>query len=368
MLVAKIFSVVGRKLSWVVWILFFSTTSVCAQKGIYGPEFTFYVGGDGKAKPDIEAQMVVNQLKVRCSSCRFIESSDEGSTFVYVSPSGYKLPFTISSDPAVIEMQTSPRSSEAWSQIADDFQREVFGYIGSMGFKPDTWNGAGHLNLGLKSFRSFQHLKNFLSFYFSHPELALSLGEPSYDFAFAKHLLDMDEISIQAVAKLLQADPPAKFRSESQKLNWLLKSLDKIYEQRIDYEKWDILETETHSQALKKKFTSIRARDLDFPDQARLEIRAVRPQSSMAAWVDLTKLFDLILEHTSKGEIKFVVPHEDLRRPKEFLTRFHQLVGDIGAKPEDYFSLIRKSHRKIWRSLGATHGTKACRVVQRVGS
>lgn len=326
---------------------------------LFGPEFTFYVGeGFGEYPRAIVSQMA-QLIHEDCSACEMEPDLNTNRFLFRVVHNGQKFEFIISADPQVIEVQVQPMSFEEWQKIAPFFQREIFDRLKKK-FKPHSWQGAGHMNIGVSSFESASHLKNFIQFMFNHPEIGFVFGEADYDYLFARHILQTDDEVRKTIFERM-----GQFRIDEKKDDWsqkiaFLEMINEDYFLRSEFDDLDALPLNYRSPIFAKKFNALAFEQLGLKALARIEIRTVRPQQSIEDWILLQEFFKALIQFTVNHDEDLILDQKYQKNVGVNLEKMIKLLQKLNLDPNRFSKLIKKSHLKTWNSLQKTGMTFQC--------
>ncbi|MFN8791235.1 MAG: hypothetical protein ACK5Y2_07250 [Bdellovibrionales bacterium] len=210
--------------------------------------------------------------------------------------------------------------------------------MASLGYRPHPVFGAGHLNADLGTL--FKHdvklLKNFMSDFFYHPGVAMVLGSPRHDHAYAKGPWSLDEEHQRELAKLLKARHP-DFRYFSRDYHDFLKRVNLENIDRTDFGA--------------EKYVALRAREVHDPEKARLEFRTIRPQKSIEDFIRIAELFEKRVEYLVKNPqiaSKTFRPQKELQDVRIGLEQFRVYVQESGLNPQDYSRFVAPEWTELW--------------------
>jgi hypothetical protein len=238
----------------------------------------------------------------------------------------------VTADEGVLELQSSPVSLSKWRQIKDEVQSSIFQTMSAEGFHPHEREGAGHVNVGLKFFENNPLLlRNFIVDFYNHNGMSVALNSLVDNSMTAKTLDQYNGYEKkQFIKKLQKLDSVDNFT-----VNDVLKNL---------------------GEPLYAKFIALGLRDIGFHTHmpidlyptSRLEIRTLRPQSSMDDYIRVLEIFEARIQYLShlKTKIKLgdVKPIHD---GYEALGQFADYLEESGLDFRKYKSLLPE----VWRSL-----------------
>ena len=234
--------------------------------------------------------------------------------------------FQVSTDPAVVEVQTKAATYEQLLAMKERIQKDIFDVAKQAGMTPHENTGGGHIHIGMTSALDDSALlfRNFDADFENHSEL--SSGILSHDHSnsppvaaltteqktkFAKVLADFDHgrlRTVRAFAKRLQADVYAQTPSG-----------------------WDPPE----------KYHALNVTRIagdDFPEAEKtFEVRSIRPQQSANDFLLETHLFEMRLLRL-KQELRPIHYYENPAPLTEAMkaARFYEYVHDAGLNWDDY--------------------------------
>lgn len=327
-------------------VTFFSVpvaNAVIAIEGLYGPEFTFTHNGNVS---DVHRRGFIEHLRRHLvdnqpPGAQFIEDYDIAADNdpVFRSPNGWW--FKVTQDPGVAEILMSPLTLKDFKRFKGDIQDAIFASAANSELYVWDFLGGGHINFDTRIFGGDILLaRNFLVDFWNHSELAMGIF--GYD--------------------TINALPLALYRAEDQdKIRWVL---DRAAQGRFSSVE-DFFEEVNHVLN-KGKFVGHNAtrgkhHDLNLATRGRVEIRCVRPQTSMDVWINQIELIEArINNHLRKVDkpigLKYHVPpkfplnmdDEDPKNnlnvppvsPQRALKTFSRYVKESGLEWKDHRAYI----------------------------
>jgi hypothetical protein len=260
-----------------------STTAVADEAEMwdpgpaFGPEFTFY-------RPGAEAPDLISHVQKH-----LVESQPAGAEFqrsenTFSSPNGWN--FTVKQDGLdILEVTVTPMVVADYERFSSDLQDAIFVSAQKLNMWPALFRGGGHINMDLEYFRERPILlRNFLVDQVNHSEI--SLGIMNYDTNNAVPiatpvLLEQFKNAIQVFDYDITQTPIGTYALDS-----LLKALyTNFYYASSDFPIWG------HQWIGKHSSISFSRAIFARKPQTRIELRSVRPQTSINAWIRQIKLF-----------------------------------------------------------------------------
>jgi hypothetical protein len=303
---------------------------------LYGPEWTFtepellnlHLAPENELQQKWEArhqavEKAVRKLNEVCQSTglckgRPFDGRKDPTAFFDFAPGVW---FGLSSDPAVIEVTAGKLSFADWKKYLDLFQKVVFDGLKSAGYTPHEREGAGHLNIGLNYFEDKPLLRrNFPVDILNHEGVALVLNS--------------------LTANENDATPFRRWPVE--KRNLFFNSLAAMDKER-DYSE---ARFERAFKAIRAKYVPIGLRGKD--DEARFEIRTLRPQPSMKEFLQTIEIYEARIHYLETLQHPIAL----LKRPQvsdgwAALGEFADFLKESKLDWKDYKALLPE----IWRDL-----------------
>jgi hypothetical protein len=244
----------------------------------FGPEFTFYrAGADWQdLASHVEKHLVDGQPRGEVFQRM-------GNTFN--SPHGWN--FTVEQDGShIVEVTMGPMVVADYERFSSDIQDAIFVSAQKVDMWPALFRGGGHINMDFDYFRERPILlRNFLVDQVNHSEL--SMGIMNYDTNNAAPianagLLEQFKNAIQTFDSEITQTPVKGCLSA---LDSLVLTLYTSFHRTVsDFPSW--------GHSIVCKFSSVSFASTHLEDsEARIEIRAVRPQTSIDTWIRQIKLF-----------------------------------------------------------------------------
>lgn len=321
-----------------------STIAPALDEGpVFGPEFTF---------PDSSEEAFRDLLEH--ARDHLIDNQPDGEKFTLsddklTSPNGWS--FTVAKDPQVIEVRMKPMTAAQFAKFASDIQDAIFVSAANLGFFPAHYLGGGHINVDIGYFQSKPPvlLRNFIVDWLNHSELSMGIFNYDTNNATSYGLLpDFRRQVSDILAKFDAGDLGDIYTPSREVVFRLLNPLGAVKSAPDELRGlWNNrLERSTKSSELSFVDTGF----IDMP--GRIEIRAVRPQASVAVWVrQITLIRDRIryLERNFTGPIPYApwaAFDSDLDFPKfkldppisaqEAMRRFYVFVEEAGHRWADH--------------------------------
>lgn len=334
-----------------LFIFLCRNSSVWAWPPLFGPEFTFtnesiYRADYGFNRTEFESienrraqSAFVKVLTKRCKaskSCLVKKIYDRNGSPSFRVTYHDGVWFNISLDPAVVEVQASPMTTAEWSKNRERFEKDVFEVAKSLGLKPHSDIGGGHIHMGLES--SFggdsKLFRNFIVDFANHPELAR--GVLADDPANSRALADADDEVKVEFQKAIQRFDQGEIQGVRDLADEIENNVYHFYKYR------NSLPAHAKYQAL--SFARVTDNSLKFigklePHQRTVEFRAFRAQSSFDDFFKEIKLIEGRLRYIKALDhpIEFRDPRHQFTREK--MESFRRYVEESGLKWEDYRTL-----------------------------
>ncbi len=229
-------------------------------------------------------------------------------------PDGFWVEFVI--DTCVIEVKTMPQTLAEFSSRADQLQRDVFEVVASVGAKPGKGLGLGngHVNIDVETGfgGDLLLLRNFLVDYTNHAELAHGI-----------HLSGLDRYNAPPLAE--DREHYEYFRDR------FVAAFDRGELTRI---------SSIPSGYPGGKFSAL---NLHFsePHKERIEIRAIRHQSSIYEFIALARLFQERIAMLKKlGTPVPLLTRGEILSSLGRLRRYREYVEESGLPWNEYRALM----------------------------
>lgn len=327
-----------------------ANSAVAESDLIYGPEWTFQI------VDQISIYGIAMHFTNYCAAsglCRF-EEEKFNYNFTYgkiIFNDGFEV--TLTKDSGVVELKSTPLSLKKWIQSEKLLQKVIFDNMAQLNLIPDEVNGAGHLNIGLTYFKDKPILlRNFIVDFFNHPGLGVVLNT-----------LVNNERDAKALDQFTQAEQ-TKFIQQ-------LEKLDAIKNPTID----DIIGTLGWFMRTKMIGMGMRgvhqgplgpmgdnAYQVEVGPMARLEIRTLRPQASLADFRKVIQIFESRIHYlkNQKNLIRLnkIAPITD---GYVALGQYADYLEESNLKLEKFKSLMPK----VWQEIPTEHYTRSlkCQIL-----
>lgn len=208
-------------------------------------------------------------------SARFKYAMNTEGREVLTSPNGWWLSWHRDSD--CVEVQTKPMTIEQFKHYKDDLQDAIFVTAANAGYFPALWQGGGHINIDITNFQNDPLLfRNFIVDLLNHNELFMGVLEFNIHRAGRPHEFESNIQRAVDMIDLAMRNKTVTFEKVREEFAKVLTgnsfSLQKIKEER------------------------------------RIEIRAVRPQTSMDTWIRQIELFEGRIQYLST--IREPIPYQ----------------------------------------------------------
>jgi hypothetical protein len=267
------------------------------------------------------------------------------------SPEGWDFELTV--DGQAVEVKMHPMTVADYKKFESNIQDAIFVSAANVGAHPALYLGGGHINIGLQELlHDPLHVRNFIVDFINHAEL--SMGIMNYDTNNAlPHALGLPQQWQQLKDVISEFDKTPN--PETFDVYLLAHNINSIYSGSGG------LDDEFHHQwglLCRGKYTAISFFRLysNIPEIARIEIRSVRPQTSIDTFNHQISLFrgrlkylknirqpiPLKLEVNLKnpifptGEHRLTPPID----PQEALRAFYRYVTESGELWKDHRSYI----------------------------
>ena len=329
------------KLLHVLFIFIFGLSIRVGAQATFGAEFTFtnaavhgaQTQGNIVNNPESERHrdLLAEATLASCNGCRKIVTRNGYGVISYKIqyPDGFY--FVISTDPAVVEVQTKPMTSAEAEKNRSRLERDLFAAAKSVGLAPsERGTGGGHIHIGYLSATKgdLDLMRNILVDFANHPEMA-------------NGILNNDHWNSPPV----QALPPEKQEALAQ----IIKDYDaglihRIAEfaGRIQNEVYDWHRAGWGPTEKYQAFNITRLADPSWsPEERTFEIRSLRPQMSAAQFIALINLFEGRIEYlkTLKEPVALKIPKAQTNR--EMYTSFSKYVADAGIDFKGFRNIMR---------------------------
>jgi hypothetical protein len=314
---------------------------------LFGPEFTFYK--DGLQMYDLVGHMEDHLVAGQPDGQKFKVSQRN-----FTSPNGWG--FSVNPDGlGVVEVTMLPMTVAAYERFARDIQDAIFTSAHNRGAWPSLFRGGGHINMDLNYFQFKPTLlRNFIVDQINHSEL--SLGIMNYDTANAVPIATSPEM-LKAVEQAINDfdENMAKANPDQYDLfiNQLLEKLD-THIRGVPLNRGDVWQrAEQINKASSISFT--RAQPIYMRAMRRIEIRAVRPQTSIYVWIKQIKLIRDRLHFLERAfaqnpiplKVRVPILWNDNRNllippvnPQDALREFYIFVRESGHRWADHREYI----------------------------
>jgi hypothetical protein len=318
--------------------LVFGFQNAQGEELIYGPEWTFT---SEKMIDKFTALQAYQEIEVGLAQYYKQLCSTGKCTYdptFRILEVGKQIRINFNRDPGVIEIQTTPKTSAEWKQLAPFIQEHVFDVLISLGAKPHEREGAGHLNIGAKYFEKKPLLfRNFVVDFYNHPGLGTVLNSLMANIDDAAYLHEMNE-SFLYTKEELEADLKK------------LKKLDaKNSQTRLST--YVAGESAPFSAFEQNKYVALRLHISNkvHPSHQRLEIRTLRPQQSMRDFLSAIEVYEARIHHLEKNFSAPIKPLPPVPVVDGWtaLGEFADYLSDSGLDWKKYRNLMPE----MWRNL-----------------
>lgn len=259
----------------IVLILLLEVAAFADRGPRFGPEFTFGPENMDAFYNRLDQHLLHDQP--RGAKFKKISIAD------YESPNGWTI--DIMPDHGVAEVRMAPMFVDEYERYAADIQDAIFVSAANEGMFPLLYQGGGHINLDVGYFEKQPPvlLRNFLVDWWNHSELAL--GVFSYDTHNGISLSQATGVR-RGVARVIRQFDDGEFgsiqRTNSRTVLRFLQALNEEFHGGEDpfVQLWT-----------KNGHRWVKDYEISFEDSTglegrrRIEIRSVRPQSSMDVWL-----------------------------------------------------------------------------------
>jgi hypothetical protein len=339
-------------------------------KATFGAEFNFSNSvvrqGSGSivnspASTAARDKMLEN-VKVSCPECKIQNKVNSYGVLIYkvTYPDGWY--FFISTDPAVVEIQTKPSTVDELENLQERMEKDIFGTAREAGLLPATkvmgpqWAGS-HIHIGVKSalgegVEATKKLRNFMTDFSNHSELAEGI--------FTNDRLNAPPL------RMLPAPEKENFKKIIDDVDSGKISNIKVFAERVRNEVYDVTLASASPTTKYQAFNVNRIGAREFTaDQQTFEIRAMRGQESAKDFVDQTKLLEARLEYVNSAAspvpLKLKLGAASLEEKAE---RFYQYVTETGLDFAPYEKLLSADQKRFLGNIKfRANRAAACRAL-----
>lgn len=334
----------------------FAASSDTQSALIFGPEWTFtndkLIAADTSEDSNRPYVLKLRE-KVQLHFAKYCQTSgkckyltDGGSEeFQILTPFGTYL--TLGTDPGVFEVQSEPRSLEQWRAESAYYQEVIFDNFKKIGLKPHLREGAGHLNIGIQYFeKNPKLLRNFIVDFYNHPGVGVvlnSLTANQFDSAYLDQWFERNHTGATSLSVYQSFE------------NFYQMALDKlgVLDAKKNYALSDVREavllyTIPKWVALGLRGTGSRFEATVINGRSRIEIRALRPQASMADFVRVIEIFEARVKFLSRVDRPLALLRpEPIEDGWKALGQFADYLAEAGLNWQNYKTLMPQEWREL---------------------
>jgi hypothetical protein len=330
----------GLRYFFITIVFAFGQLSVSLEPVRFGPEFTFM--WDKTFWPgDLILEMQEHLVHEQPDGIKFTADMGYQDRNRWISPDGWWT--AVYRDSGGFEVNVSPMTVADYKRFAGDLKDAIFVSAANIGYFPRLWQGGGHINIDLAVFENRPLLfRNFLVDLLNHNELFMGIF--NYDYFNARP----PQVAFEALSeakKGLGLEPSADFETY---LHRVLPMIDEYIFKQPSSNQYLGMEYATHLGPPIGSSFGIKGHD-----QSRLEIRAVRPQTSIDMFIRQIELLEGRLKYlesfTEPIAYKQVVPlNPDIQESIEVdkltppiaaqdaLRAFYQYVNESGQRWQNH--------------------------------
>jgi hypothetical protein len=286
----------------------------------------------------------------------YFKNIDDELRFVLRSPSGWYAALGV--DPGVLEWTTNPMTLQQFQNFKNEIQEVIFTIPGEIGLGPALFAGGGHINVGLGPFSSDRLLlRNFVVDLLNHSELFLGVFNHDTNNAISPWLLKVSDLN--RIIDFLKSPPEVLQSMELEDFMWKMENSFNVYtnDPYLDYFR-PLTAHYFHVRNTGVAFCFRQDKHI-YQDQRlgswRMEIRAVRPQTSMDVFLNQIELIQkrvdflsrqsdylqlqnrLQIDFRGRVEDRVYNPPVD---PQAALQSFYEFVTESGLRWEDHQSYL----------------------------
>jgi hypothetical protein len=275
---------------------------------LFGPEFTFF--GPSTFDPSGKyLNLGISPLNKFgwAAERHLVKGQPEGAQFTMIRGVSYfefaspnKWRFTASTDSGVIEVKMLPMTVSGYEHFQSDIQDAIFVTAANQELFPGLFLGGGHINMDAKYLlRRPLLMRNFLAdLLVNHVELFMGIFGYDTNNSLPQIMASEDMYSVikgafdqfDSVPSPTAAHIEVLYKTISDRLHGAIRDPYEIYwEDPID----------RGSNPRNRKFVAVNLLHLFDEDAARLELRAVRAQTSMDVWIRQIRLLRNRLRYLS---------------------------------------------------------------------
>lgn len=312
-----------------------STLSWALDPVIFGPEFTF-MPNPGVDKEMIFGQMENHLINDQPEGCKFTTDLGYEDRRTFYSPNGWWC--AVYRDSGGVEANMKPMPVSEYKRFQRDINDAIFVSAANVGMFPALWQGGGHINIDVGIFKKNPLLfRNFIVDLLNHNELFM--GVFNYDYNNAAPM----QLSTGGTMRLygsFEGEPREDVLFEGF-MQAALPQIDKLWKAGT----LDFAIVHKIFYHLMNFGYAIRF----WQDEPRLEIRAVRPQTSLDVFIRQIELFERRLQFleklTTPLPYRQLVPvlhmtadphHVPPVQPELALRAFYQYVKESGLEWTDH--------------------------------
>lgn len=274
-----------------LWSLLLFAAAAFSLPVTFGAEFTFYhpKRSWGVVRSRMMQHLLKDQPKGEQFSLEYCLGTQSEKSEKFVSPNGWW--FAIERDQGgVAEVKTIPAHVEYYRHYESDMQDAIFASAATEGFFPALYLGGGHINIGLQELaKNPLLLRNFIVDLINHNELFLGIFNYDTNNALSFSLYDSG-IRLyyrEIIEDFDQGRITDPYRLLAQ-LNLVQKGMYDVFQRA-----WD------------NKFNRLKSFAVNFTHakegpKGRIEIRAVRPQAGMDAFIRQIDLFQHRIDYLER--------------------------------------------------------------------
>ena len=319
----------------IAWI---APSQTWGAPGRFGPEFEFhntrqmidsaytYWRGMGVGQSEDANEAALYKLrdayeKVAASRGFEVQYSDYSTAMKFprieiTYPDGFS--FTLKTDIGVIEVVTEPATLETFEKNQARLEKDLFQFLNEKGFKPGKGFGLGngHINIDFESVfgRNMKLFRNFIVDYYNHYELISGLQISAWDKMNAISIAQ-DPREYTRFIRYIQLLDEGQINRVSRAASWLFNS---VYNG--------------------DKFRALNLWDRD--EGQRIEIRALRSQSSAAEFIHIARLFEKRIEYLKTQTHVKLLPREEILGRKGWISGYRKYVEESGLEWKTYRELM----------------------------
>lgn len=241
--------------------------------------------------------------------------------------------FQISTDPAVVEIQTKPTTSEEFEANRDHIDEMVFKSAVEVGMKVHRTAGGGHIHIGLDSAigEDAALFRNFLVDFVNHSEVAQIYGR---ELSNSPMISDLRKEEQEAFVQVIRDFDAGKYKD----IRAFARALQRRVYHRTLRKDWDPPEKY-------QAFNVIRIENPEISTEERtLELRAHRAQKTVDEFLLQIQLYEARIKFLKdSGRLLRLHPLNSFPGFQGSIDRFHLYVTESGLDWEKFKPLLRSA-------------------------